>query len=163
MAREEATDKSHEELVARAWTVAGKTRVAILIAMEKGRPAARPMSATTDVDAHCIYFLVSARSPNAAHDDDTATVFFSEGNSYVSMTGRVRISNDRAKIKDLWTPFAKAWWDSAEDPDVRVLEVHPAEGEIWDGPNKLFAGALMLTAAVTGTKPKVGDHGKLQL
>ena len=163
MAREEATDKSHAELVERAWKVAHKTRVAILIALEDGRLAARPMSSTTDLDAHCIFFLISARSPNGMHDDDPVTVFFNEGNSYVSMRGRARISNDRAKIKQLWTPFAKAWWESAEDPDIRVLAVDPSEGEIWDGPNKLFAGALMLTAAVTGAKPKVGDHGKLRL
>ncbi|MCW5718495.1 MAG: pyridoxamine 5'-phosphate oxidase family protein [Bauldia sp.] len=81
---------------------------------------------------------------------------------YVTIEGRAVVANDRAKIKELWTPFARAWWESADDPDIRVLTVTPAKAEIWEGPNKLVAAAIMLTAAVTGAKPPVGDHGKVR-
>ncbi|MCW5714781.1 MAG: pyridoxamine 5'-phosphate oxidase family protein [Bauldia sp.] len=43
------------------------------------------------------------------------------------------MANDRAKIKELWTPFARAWWESADDPDIRVLTVTPSKSEIWEG------------------------------
>ena len=41
--------------------------------------------------------------------------------------------------------------------------VTPDTAEIWDAPNKLVAGAIMLTAALTGAKPPVGDHGEARI
>ncbi len=164
MTHEEQTDKSRTELTKRAWKTAKDVRIAILITVEKNMAIARPMAAHADPDAHLLHFLTSADSRKTHHAGPggaPATVFFNEGNTYVSFTGEMSISNDRAKIRELWSPLAKAWWDSADDPDIRVLTVRPVEGEIWDGPNKMAAVALMLTAAVTGSKPKVGDHAKL--
>lgn len=85
------------------------------------------------------------------------------GSDYLALSGQAVVSNDREKIRELWTPFAKAWWDSADDPDIRLITVTPENAELWDGPSKLIAGALMLTAAVTGAKPAVGDHGAVRL
>jgi general stress protein 26 len=163
MANEEQTDKSNSELIERAWVVASRTHTAILIDIENRKPIARPMSAHVSADEQRIYFLTSAKSRKTRSDGEVATVFFTEGNAYVSMTGIARVTNDRAMIKELWSPFAKAWWSSADDPDIRVLEVTPSEAELWDGPNKIFAGALMLAAAISGNQPKVGDHAKLDL
>jgi general stress protein 26 len=163
MANEEQTDKSKSELIERAWVVAARTHTAILIDIENRKPIARPMSAHVSADQQRIYFLTSAQSRKTRSDGEFATVFFTEGNAYVSMTGIARVTNDRAMIKELWSPFAKAWWSSADDPDIRVLEVAPSEAELWDGPNKIFAGALMLAAAISGNHPKVGDHAKLDL
>ena len=64
---------------------------------------------------------------------------------------------------ELWTPFAKAWRDGADDPEIRLLTFTPENAEIWEGPNQLIATAIMLTAAVTGAKPAVGDHGAVRL
>jgi general stress protein 26 len=163
MAKEEQTRKSEAELAERAWHVVSAAHTATLITVDNGTPIARPMSPKADAEAGVVFFLTQADSPKRQRDGDVATVFFIDGNTYVSMTGAVALTNDRAKIKQLWTPFAKAWWDSPDDPDIRVLEIRVREGEIWDGPNKLFAGALMLTAAVTGAKPKIGDHAKVAL
>lgn len=163
MANEEQTSQSESELVDRAWHVAENTRTATLVTVEANKPFARPMSATTQRDEGTISFLIAADSYNTRNDGDWASVFFIDGNSYVSMTGTATISNDRARIKELWSPVAKAWWDSPDDPNIRVFEVHVSEGEIWDGPNRLFAGALLLSAAITGVQPKVGDHAKLTL
>lgn len=163
MTSEDQTNKTSAELIDRAWTVAGRTHTATLITIERDKPVARPMGAKVDAEAERIYFLTSARSRKTQNDNETATVFFIEGNTYVSMTGRVRVKDDRTKIKELWNPFAKAWWSSPDDPDIRVMEVAPSEAEIWDGPNKLFAGALMLAAAITGDEPEVGDHARLKL
>ena len=79
------------------------------------------------------------------------------------VNGRAAISNDRDRIKELWSPFAKAWWDSPEDPDIRVLTVTPERAEIWDAPGKIISAAVMLTAAVTGGKPAVGEHGSVRM
>ncbi len=163
MAKEEQTQQNVSELIERAWHVAAAAHTSTLITIENNKPVARPMSPKADPNVGVIYFLTEADTRKTQADDETATVFFIDGNTYVSMSGGVVVSNDRAKIKELWTPFAKAWWDSPDDPRIRVLEVHANDGEIWDGPNKLFAGALMLAAAITGAKPKVGDHARIPL
>ncbi len=82
---------------------------------------------------------------------------------FVSITGRAEVSDDRATIKELWSPFMQAWWDGPEDPDIRLVTVTPDDAELWEGPNKLVAYAVMLAAAATGTKPAVGDHGATRL
>ncbi len=161
MANEEQTSKNRDELIHRAWSIAQKTYAATLITVEATTPVARPMSAHVDEHSHTISFLTAADSRKMGNHGERGVVFFIDGNSYVSVTGTISVANDRARIRELWTPFAKAWWDSPNDPAIRVLDVIPSDIEIWDGPNKLFAGALMLGAAVTGTKPKIGDHAKI--
>ena len=167
MAREEQTSKTDDELEQLAWTIAGDTRVAILFTTDGEQQNARPMSASVCREEGAIFFLTAAESEkvHAAERNETVTVFFAResANQYVSFTGIASISNDRDCIRDLWTPFAQAWWDSADDPSIRLLTIRPTRAEIWDGPNKLVAGALLLGAAVTGSKPKIGDHAKLRL
>lgn len=167
MAREEQTEKSPEELEQLAWEIADDTPVAILFTTDADRQQARPMSASVRKEERVIEFLTAAESGkvHAAEHNETVTVFFARNgaNQYVSFTGIASIDNDRERIRELWTPYAKAWWESADDPSIRVMTVRPTQAEIWDGPNKLVASALLLGAAVTGSKPKVGDHAKLQI
>lgn len=167
MANEERTGKSNAELEQQAWKIAGDTRVAILFTTDGERQSARPMSVWVCPDENAICFLTAADSQKvqATGHNETVTVFFAResANEYVSFTGIASVSNDRERIRKLWTPFAKAWWDSAEDPSIRLLTVHPTQAEIWDGPNKLVAGTLLLGAAITGSKPRLGDHAKLRM
>ena len=77
------------------------------------------------------------------------------------ITGTARVSNDRAKIKELWRSPDKAWWGLADDPAIRVIVVEAEDAEIWKGPNRLIAGAKLLTAAVTGAKVDFGESKKV--
>lgn len=164
MAREEELDKSLETLIDRAWKIAEAASTATLITVEGDQAVARPMSPRARREERAIYFLTSVDSrkvQHAASREAQATVFCAHGNGYVSFAGSIAASDDRAKIRELWRSFDKAWWDSAEDASIRLVTVRPTQAELWDGPNKLVAAALMLTAAVTGSKPKMGDHATL--
>lgn len=46
----------------------------------------------------------------------TVTLAFSDpgAHDYVVITGKARVSDDRGKIRDLWSATDKAWWESAE-------------------------------------------------
>lgn len=46
---------------------------------------------------------------------------------------------DRAWIKELFSTPAKAWWDSADDPNIRVLKVTPDDAEFWDTPGSVIS------------------------
>jgi general stress protein 26 len=167
MANEEDHHKTPEELAERAWELAKKIQFALFTTWDGSRQTQWPLTVHADKDAEAFYILVgksSGKYDNLDEFPDVVLGFADPGGSkYVVVNGSATLTNNRAKIKDLWSPFAKAWWDSADDPDIRLLTVIPDEAELWDSPNKLIATAVMLTAAATGTKPKVGEHGTVQL
>lgn len=168
------------ELADKAWELAAKIRIALFTTWDGEQQRIRPLSATVDRDEHAIYFLIGidggttlseatgAPSLTLAEQIEkfpTVSLAFADngGSDYVTITGEAAVSNDRAKIAELWTPFAKAWWDGPEDPQIRLVTLVPHAAEVWEGPSKLVAYAVMLTAAATGAKPAVGDHGAVRL
>ena len=66
-------------------------------------------------------------------------------------------------IHDLFSTPAKAWWDSAEDPNIRVLTITPSEAEFWDSPGKVISYVKMAAAAATGSRPDLGDNRKVSM
>ena len=48
-------------------------------------------------------------------------------------------------------------------PSITANVAAVSEAELWDSPNLLVSSILMLTAAVTGAKPKLGDHAKVAI
>jgi general stress protein 26 len=167
MAHEEEHGKTLAEMEARAWELAEKIQFALFSTWNGEKMEQWPLTSTVDKEARAFYFLVDKGAARYNHLDTFPDVMLgfvdSPGAKYVVINGKAELSNDRDKIKELWSPFAKAWWDSAEDPAIRLLTVKPNRAELWDSPNKLVSAALMLTAVVTGTKPAIGDHGAVRL
>ena len=171
---------SPAELADKAWNLAEKIRIGLFTTWDGTQQRIRPLSAHVDRDAHAIYFLIGADGGTTLAEatsappltlaqqiekSPTVAVAFADpgASDYVSITGEAEVSNDRARIKELWSPFAKAWWDGPDDPQIRLVTVRPDNAEIWEGPSKLIAYAVMLTAAATGAKPPVGEHGAVRL
>lgn len=128
---------------------------------------ARPMSAHVEPIENTIYFLTDSQSPK---DDEiearpNVCLAFSDpgGQKYVSLSGEAEVSNDRDRIHELWSTPAKAWWDNPDDPNIRVLKVTPKFAEYWDSPGTVVSYIKMIAAAVTDTRPDIGDNAKVQL
>lgn len=160
-------ERTHSEHVDRVWELIGKGRIAMLVTWDGERQRARPMAAMPDREAHAIYFLTDL---SGAKDDQieqfpivTLTFADQRHNTYVAVTGRATVSNDRARIRELWSPFVKAWWDSPDDPGLRMLKVAPDDAEYWDSPGGPVAEVKMLAAAVTGGKPELGVNARVDL
>ena len=81
------------------------------------------------------------------------------------MTGRADLTHDRAKIGELWSVEAQAWWPKGPDqPDVRLLRVIPESAEYWDARGNSIIVAFKLTMArLTSTPPDFDDSHKVQL
>ena len=167
MASPNDTEKSPEELEKRVWDLAEKLRFCMFTSWDGDRQHQRPLTAMPDHDEGVIHFLVDEEGSKNWEVEKYPTValaFMDSGkNDYLTIAGHADLSNDRTKIKELFTPFAKAWWDSADDPAIRLLTVYPKEAEIWEGPNRLVAGAIMLAAAATNHRPPVGEHGQVRM
>ena len=153
--------------VDRAWDLMKKIGFAMLVTHDGDKLRARPMSANLDRDNNAIYFLADARrhkDEEIARNPGVNLSFADAGSQkYVSVTGTATVSNDRAKIKQLFSTPAKAWWDSAEDPNIRVLKITPDDAEFWDSPGSVISYVKMAAAAVTGTRPDLGNNRKVSM
>jgi len=149
------------------WQLMEKIGFAMLVTHDGGRLRARPMSAYLDRGSNAIFFLTDVRRHK---DDEIASnpainLSFADAGvqKYVSVTGTAAVSNDRAKIKELFSTPAKAWWDSADDPNIRVLKITPDDAEFWDSPGTVISYVKMAAAAVSGTRPEIGENRKVAL
>ncbi|MCL8486706.1 MULTISPECIES: pyridoxamine 5'-phosphate oxidase family protein [Bradyrhizobium] len=151
----------------RAWDLMKKIGFAMLVTRDGDKLRARPMSAYLARDENMIYFLTGARhhkDEEIARNPQVNLSFADAGSqTYVSLTGTAAVSNDRNKIRDLFTTTAKAWWDSAEDPNIRLLKITPDDAEFWDSPGTVVSYVKMAAAAVTGTRPDIGDNRKVSM
>jgi general stress protein 26 len=66
-------------------------------------------------------------------------------------------------VRELWGTPAKAWWDSPDDPNIRVLKVTPKDAEYWDSPGTVVSYVKMAAAAATGTRPDLGENRKVAM
>ena len=151
----------------RVWDLMKKIGFAMLVTHDGDKLRARPMAAYVERNDDAIYFLTDARrhkDTEIARDPNVNLSFADAGGQkYVSLTGTATLSNDRAKIKDLFGTPAKAWWESADDPNIRVLKIAPDDAEFWDSPGKVVSYVKMAAAAVTGSRPDIGDNRKVSM
>jgi general stress protein 26 len=146
-------------------------RVAMMTTIEPtGGLHSRPMITqdmdTVEFDGN-LWFLTSASSPKAANIQEHQHVNISyskpDKNLFVSVSGTAQIVDDRKKIKDLWSPMAKAWFQSEpENPDIVSMRVHVTNAEYWDAPAGKMGGLFKLFAPhdeqVAGADVKLDMH-----
>ena len=124
--------------------------------VKTGMPfATRPMAIQEVDDEGNIWFL----SANDSHKNqeimvDSFVQLLFQGSDYsdfLSLHGLATISEDKAKIKELWKPILKTWFTEGEDdPRISVIKFDPDGGYYWDtkhnmavGLVKRIAGAIM--------------------
>ena len=156
-----------DENVARTWELMEKIIFCMLSTRVGEDIRSRPMAAHVEPIENAIYFLTDV----ASHKDDEIEAKHnvglsfadSKGQKYVSVTAEAEVSNDRDRIHELFSTPAKAWWDNADDPAIRVLKVTPKYAEYWDSPGTIVSYVKMIAAAVSSSKPDMGDNAKVTL
>ena len=149
----------------RVWELMQKISICMLTTHDGENIRSRPMGAYARPEEDAIYFLSDARR----HKDEeiranpNVCLAFADGHKFVSVTGRGVVSRDKAKIKELWGTPAKAWWDSPDDPNIRLLTVTPNDAEFWEGPGKVVATIKMMAAAATKSRPDLGENRKVAM
>lgn len=140
---------------------------------ENGHLHGRPMTVQNpkldDGSEDTLWFFMSRRSEPVADLSRDAQVNLAfadmDKDRYVSIAGQARVLDDPAKVKQLWSPMAEAWFpQGAEDPDLALVGVHISHADYWEvKDSKPVQVAKMLKAAVTGQPPKhMGEHGELR-
>lgn len=137
-----------------------------------GTMHARPMTTQNSrVDEDSTLWLFMSRSGEAVADiqaDPSVCMTYSDTakDSYVCVSGRAALSEDRAKKEQLWSPMAKAWFPGGiDDPDLALVKVDIAHADYWDvKESKLTQLWKMASAAVTGKPPTgMGEHGEVKM
>ena len=124
-----------------AWSLMQEVKVPMVVTHDgdNGRMRAGPMAAHLDPDANAIFLLTDAQAAKDKEIDlnDIVCLVFSDirKQHYVSLTGRAELSDDRAKIKQLWSSLDSAFWSDANDPSIRALKITPTIAEIL-GPRR---------------------------
>lgn len=152
------------------WREIGRIGTCMMVTHDGTMMRARPMTGTADRPANTIWFVTNR---NAHKDDEIAAqpdvcLAYADmsKNTFLSVTGRARLSDDRAKLGELWTTAVDAWFKGGpEDPEALIIAVTPASAEVWDSPSSDLVVALkMLTASASGTQPPhIGENRKVDM
>jgi general stress protein 26 len=152
---------------AHIWELMEKITFCMLATRDGEEIRSRPMAAYVRAEEGTVYFLTDADSAKADELEARPQVNLgfadSKGQTYVSVSGHASVSNDREKIRELFGTAAKAWWDDPEDPSIRVLKVAPTEAFYWDSPGTVRAYIKMAAAAVSNSRPAMGEHGHVDM
>jgi general stress protein 26 len=101
-----------------------------------------------------LWFLVSKGATFVIdlRADDRVGVSLSSNDSWVSLSGRAQLVEDRAKIDELWNPMVEAWFPTGpEDPDVGLLKFTAESAEYWDSPGGRIASLFsFVKSKITG-------------
>lgn len=133
-----------------------------------GALSARPMGHVKIEDDGSLWYFTNEYSDKIKEISQDNEVFITYAspskNSYVAFNAKATLSDDREKMKELWTPMMKAWFpEGLDDPKILLIKADPEEAEFWDGPsNKIVLMFGMIKAAITG-KFTQGDHGTLNV
>lgn len=156
-----------EEVRDRIWELAEKIDICMFTTWDGDEQQSRPLSARVRRNEHSVYFLVDVSGEKNAQIDRFPKVSCAWADNshykYVLISGTAVLTNDRAKIAELWTNADKAWWEDQNDPMIRLLTVTPERGELWDSPGKAVALVKMAKAMLTGGAPEMGDNAKVDL
>ncbi len=165
--QDQAEHLSDHETEERIWKLAKDIGVCMLTSWSGNEQHSRPLSAHVVREEHAIYFLVDEaghKNVEIGQYPQVSLAFVDKGaNNYVVISGEARITNDRRMIAELFSAFARAWWDDENDPAIRLLTVTPTRGELWDGPAGPISKARVVLSAATGGGIDVGEMGKTQM
>ena len=146
-----------------------RSRVGMLGTLEQGFARFRPMSHVDIDDEGKIWFFTSKDSWKAAEIEHTPSVqliYMNEGDAtYIRMDGMAYITEDHHRMKELFNPFVKAWFPKGlKDPSLALLTVRPMGIEYWaNDDSKILTYIKMLSSAVIGTQPSMGEHDRMTL
>ena len=129
----------------------------------------RPMSVQKTDDAGNIWFLSAKDSmKNMEIAADTDVTLYFQGSSYsdfLELNGHAVITDDRAKIEELWDPTVKAWFtEGKDDPRISVIQFIPDSGYYWDNKHgNAVAGIKVLISAISGKTMDDSIEGTLKV
>ena len=150
------------------WEMIEDFKNCMLTTRDGGKLRSRPMAPRVSKDRSQILFITDRTSHKVdeIETDPQVAATFSKQDEWVSVSGRARISSDRALIDEIWDAAAEAWMPQGKDgPNVAVFVIDPDQAEIWDVKANKVTQAWEFTKALVGGKerPDTTENRKISL
>ena len=164
------TTNTRQAAIERLGELITHIKVAMLTTVEgDGSLHSRPMvTQQIDFDGD-LWFFTDAESAKCheVEREGHVNVSYSDPSHqrFVAVSGRCQIRNDEAKKRELWNPVVAAFFPKGlKDETLRLLRVQVEHAEFWDAPSsRMVRLAGFARALVTGNRPELGEHGKVEL
>lgn len=147
------------------------SKICMLITSEEGEEnlSGRPMGINEIDEDGTMWFFTKKSSHKVDEVSKSKKVSIAiannDSNNYLMIHGSGSLSDDKAKMKELWSPIMKAWFPKGlEDDDMVLIKVVPSEVNYWDSSSsKMVVLFNMIKAIVKGEEYSEGEHGKIKL
>ena len=123
-----------------------------------------PMSHYADRDQSVLWFITADGTDLVKAVEggpQQAVHVVSEGGDklYARMEGTLELSNDKAKLDEIWNAVASSWFeDGKQDEDVRLLKLKLSTAVVWATTGGLGFLYEVAKSKVTGAKPDMGEQ-----
>jgi general stress protein 26 len=133
---------------------------------EDGTLRSRPMGTQEAEFDGDLWFFTLAEGGKVAEiqHDKRVNVSYAGRGSWVSVSGNGRVVNDKAKMKELWSPIYNIYFkDGLDDPKLRLLKIEVEKAEYWDTPGGLISMIISFAQTLAGKESEPGENEKITL
>jgi general stress protein 26 len=158
-----------ERAMQKLWEMIKDTKVAMMTTWDGAQMHSRPMHGHADREQGILCFftrLHSGKSEEIARFDRVNLAYADiDANTYVSIAGTGRITRDRGRMDEYWSPATSAWFPKGlDDPELALIEVEMESAQYWDATSSAMRFLWEVAAAnLTGREPEMGENRKFDL
>ncbi|QBX55009.1 pyridoxamine 5'-phosphate oxidase [Nocardioides seonyuensis] len=151
-------DQDPRELVAE---IMEKTRIAVLTYVDDvGRLVSVPLGTQDFDDPGTVWFITELDTDKVAaiRQRPAVNVAYASDKGWVSLAGNAEVSEDRAKLEELWDPSVSAFMKGdAQDPNNGLIKVTADTAEYWENPGKAAMVVKLVKGLVSDDKAEDED------
>lgn len=142
----------------------------VVVRAPEGLMSARPM-AISEREGLDFWFMTSRQTGlvEALRSRTEALVTMQDSTRYITLNGRAKLEDDRARIQRNFSESDKVWFPQGpEDPDIVLAHFRPEHAEYWD--NSGLRGVRFVVEATKAylkgealSEGKLTNHGEVQV
>lgn len=163
----EGMTTTHDDQLATVAEIMEETRIAVLTYVSPGGSLVSTPMGMQDFDQPgTIWFLTERNTDKvrAIEVDPRVNVSFSSKSGWVSLAGTAQVSEDRAKLKELWDASAGLFMSGGpEDASNVLLQVDGTTAEYWESPGTVVSVIELAKGLVGRGTPDLGDNDTVTL
>ena len=158
---------THDDQLATVAEIMQDTRIAVLTYVaQDGSLVSTPMGMQDFEDPATTWFITERDTDKvrAIQADPRVNVSYSSKSGWVSLSGTAQVSEDRAKLKELWDASAGIFMSGGpEDASNVLLRIDGATAEFWESPGKVSSAIELAKGLVGRGTPDLGDNDTVPL
>lgn len=158
---------THDDQLSTVAEIMEQTRIAVLTYVAPGGALVSTPMGMQDFEQPGTIWFITERDTDKVHAieaDPRVNVSFSSKAGWVSLSGTARVSQDRARLKELWDASAGIFMSGGpEDASNVMLEIDGATAEFWESPGKVTSAIQIAKGLVTDAEPDLGDNDTVTL